>query len=664
MVPRHLGSRSSASKRPTGDHSTRSGSVASIVDLYYRPESIQSAVTLARPGGSFFYDYSEGFEESPSPVPEAQPLASPLSPIPQRVAGFVKPFLLRDDTAERLDAVVNNSLELQGGLLSFDTAIGNNTPVGALRDSCPGIESGGTISRNETPVAEPLRMESCLNRSKMVKDGQSILSVPDEASHDDQVEAKPAGGCALPSDDLACAGTKAGPESNDASFLPAATPPATSKHVGLVALVHSVIRNSLDSGSEDAVTLTSCYEKSVVSSLWSHNHGNRTEGHSRSIQVRDDMPDNDLVHVETSCQAAEVRRYSDEPITSQIEAADIRRSTTVSEQADSHVPSPRSVLPVRQRSTESSSPTAAQSLSAVPCDADRSASVIPDAGMEEHNFESFSPSNISHPSDMRYSDLPHSSSCGRRMEERGHGSCPPPKLKLRIKPGVIPRGYLDDKPADEPGACEGSKDSSLKTQLTVSKEPSIKVMGAKRRRLRLRNPKSKRQPDINQIQGTLQETSSMVQAKIVDHQQGDTNGNLSPATESALEAGKQRVRQFVLATATAKRSFVQETKLDVHDEFSDKDASVASPDETNSPRPSSTDGNLGDTCSPSFVFAAPPGPLNKRLSNIRLRMMRSHSNLRDHSSGDGLRLKTMAFTNKEENCDRGSEMAGCVASQD
>lgn len=82
--------------------------------MYYRPTSAldSQSIRTVRPAGSFYYDYSEGFE-TPEKQADAYDSGSttPLAPVPQRVSSLARALVLRDETKARLDAVVDISVK-------------------------------------------------------------------------------------------------------------------------------------------------------------------------------------------------------------------------------------------------------------------------------------------------------------------------------------------------------------------------------------------------------------------------------------------------------------------------------------------------------------------------------------------------------------------------
>ncbi|KAH7328802.1 hypothetical protein B0I35DRAFT_27411 [Stachybotrys elegans] len=107
------------------DPSQRSASLTSIVEMYHRPFHDEEAETAARSSGSFYYDYSEGFEDLPPELPDQ----APLCPIPQRAGSNTRPLILSDETQLSLDieASTSSTTEPQiqegedGGAYSTDT---------------------------------------------------------------------------------------------------------------------------------------------------------------------------------------------------------------------------------------------------------------------------------------------------------------------------------------------------------------------------------------------------------------------------------------------------------------------------------------------------------------------------------------------------------------
>ncbi|WDK13962.1 hypothetical protein CGRA01v4_05243 [Colletotrichum graminicola] len=101
-------------RRPSADQSVRSSSLTSVIEMYCRlpSGSEPNLQRTVRPAGSFYYDYTEGFENSFSQADCLEPRAvSPLAPIPQRASSLVKALVLRDEKKAHLDAVMDISVK-------------------------------------------------------------------------------------------------------------------------------------------------------------------------------------------------------------------------------------------------------------------------------------------------------------------------------------------------------------------------------------------------------------------------------------------------------------------------------------------------------------------------------------------------------------------------
>lgn len=78
-------------RRGSNVQTVRSASLTSIVQMYDSTMKTESY-------GSFYYDYTEGFEEDIPPVETAPPLC----PIPQRVKQLRTPVILKDEFEDHL----------------------------------------------------------------------------------------------------------------------------------------------------------------------------------------------------------------------------------------------------------------------------------------------------------------------------------------------------------------------------------------------------------------------------------------------------------------------------------------------------------------------------------------------------------------------------------
>lgn len=87
------------------DQSVRSASLTSIVEMYQRPMTACSNGngTTLRPAASFYYDYSEEFEQPAALSIPALESEIPICPIPQRAGGSSRPMVLREDSDHQLE---------------------------------------------------------------------------------------------------------------------------------------------------------------------------------------------------------------------------------------------------------------------------------------------------------------------------------------------------------------------------------------------------------------------------------------------------------------------------------------------------------------------------------------------------------------------------------
>ncbi|RCI15628.1 hypothetical protein L249_3602 [Ophiocordyceps polyrhachis-furcata BCC 54312] len=108
------------------DHSPRSASLTSIVEMYQRPATASSGVAALRPGGSFYYDYTEEFEK-PAPLVPRTEFQAPLCPVPQRAGDGSRHMVLREDSQARLDAI--SSGRGRGHVAATRTDRGLSTPA-------------------------------------------------------------------------------------------------------------------------------------------------------------------------------------------------------------------------------------------------------------------------------------------------------------------------------------------------------------------------------------------------------------------------------------------------------------------------------------------------------------------------------------------------------
>ncbi|KAH7359049.1 hypothetical protein B0T11DRAFT_285651 [Plectosphaerella cucumerina] len=133
------------------DQSIRSSSLTSIVELYRRPASAQSTFRSLRPEGSFYYDYSEGFDDCPAPTNLSGTPSAPYAPIPRRASSLTKPLVLRDESEARLDAVIDVSVR--------DFSV-SSTRTSSNQDTSDQT-NGGSLDVRRTREAAVTRPGSC-----------------------------------------------------------------------------------------------------------------------------------------------------------------------------------------------------------------------------------------------------------------------------------------------------------------------------------------------------------------------------------------------------------------------------------------------------------------------------------------------------------------------
>ncbi|KZL68235.1 hypothetical protein CT0861_08591 [Colletotrichum tofieldiae] len=145
-------------RRPSTDRSVRSSSLTSVIEMYCRPPSNPESnlQPTLRPAGSFYYDYTEGFE-SPDPQADRPDLttAPPLAPIPQRAASLVKALVLRDENKARIDAVVDVSVKDSSDSSGDDGRVPTSNPV----DDIETLPSQRMNCRTAPPALEPFPFE-------------------------------------------------------------------------------------------------------------------------------------------------------------------------------------------------------------------------------------------------------------------------------------------------------------------------------------------------------------------------------------------------------------------------------------------------------------------------------------------------------------------------
>ncbi|KAK0745922.1 hypothetical protein B0T18DRAFT_390457 [Schizothecium vesticola] len=97
---RHAGRHNGGFGVSMPEQSRRTPSLAPVADMYRSPsssQSIRSCPLVPRASSAFYYDYSEDFEDRPSPVTSRPPPPrAPLAPIPTRVPSAHRASILND----------------------------------------------------------------------------------------------------------------------------------------------------------------------------------------------------------------------------------------------------------------------------------------------------------------------------------------------------------------------------------------------------------------------------------------------------------------------------------------------------------------------------------------------------------------------------------------
>ncbi|KAM7208008.1 hypothetical protein V8F20_001554 [Naviculisporaceae sp. PSN 640] len=133
------------------DNSLRSSSLTSIVGMY-QPASCasmgQDPYLRTQPGGSFYYDYSEDFDQGP---PTARPPLAPLAPVPTRASSLHRPMVLGGTCSMHLrDTDQQSSASAIQAKFSTKLCSGKEVP-GKRDDFLPPIEILRDSPSGETP---------------------------------------------------------------------------------------------------------------------------------------------------------------------------------------------------------------------------------------------------------------------------------------------------------------------------------------------------------------------------------------------------------------------------------------------------------------------------------------------------------------------------------
>ncbi|KAL7950773.1 hypothetical protein V8C42DRAFT_359630 [Trichoderma barbatum] len=178
-------------QRGSTDQSTRSASLTSIVEMYDRPVTSNSncAPSLQSPG-SFYYDYSEQFEDQP---PWDVDLDTPLHPIPQRVENIRRSLLLMDNIQGSFeeggnypDLLKSNAQEIEKASVdpSHLSDVDGNPEDTEVEQRTPNDE-GGVIERQST--TEPYSSETPLITVSDEEKNQ-LPVLPEQTSQDPEAD--------------------------------------------------------------------------------------------------------------------------------------------------------------------------------------------------------------------------------------------------------------------------------------------------------------------------------------------------------------------------------------------------------------------------------------------------------------------------------------------
>lgn len=156
MSPSHYRSRTPTSYRARTPHPSsrplagsseqglRSPSLTSIVEMYHRPATANSHVPPMSSIGSFYYDYSEGFEKDSLSLAETE---VPLCPIPQRAPSLSRPMVLRAEEKGNLDETGDGNEDEK-----HKSRIGPISEEGLGHENAPGLEQHAG-AHNAIPLA-------------------------------------------------------------------------------------------------------------------------------------------------------------------------------------------------------------------------------------------------------------------------------------------------------------------------------------------------------------------------------------------------------------------------------------------------------------------------------------------------------------------------------
>ncbi|KAF4819548.1 hypothetical protein CGCSCA5_v004325 [Colletotrichum siamense] len=253
------------------------------------PNSASAPIRTLRPAGSFYYDYTEGFE-----TPEATDAAptneanTPLAPIPKRASSLVKALVLRDETKARLDAVVDisvkdssdssgddgrgaaqghaDSREISPSLAPFSfEKDGTSVPHPNDADGGKGYFNMMSLFADDSDASQSEHARNSARRG--LKDDthehRIVTGNERDQTRADVLTTRGRFGSIPPQDEIAKRSSGQGKlrKSPSAPAAVMSTSRQSSSQGGLAALLRSSVRNSIHPGLSDLAALVSSFER-------------------------------------------------------------------------------------------------------------------------------------------------------------------------------------------------------------------------------------------------------------------------------------------------------------------------------------------------------------------------------------------------------------------
>ncbi|TKW53125.1 hypothetical protein CTA1_5987 [Colletotrichum tanaceti] len=349
--------------QPSTDHGVRSPSLTSVIEMYCRSpsNSEQNFQRQLRPAGSFYYDYTEGFENSdPQADPPDPATEPPLAPVPQRASSLVKALVLRDETKAQLEAVVDisvkdssdsyggdgraagskpaNDIEMlpsqRGGcktapptleLFPFEvdgTSASHTVDFGPASDmfevlSCyKDVEPSFTVQNSSTPSCLPLvdaefpsDEEQSRNEEKEAIQDQETTSKPEQSPPHNNTGRHLYKGSRSESKTWEEAVTDHGETQKtlDTSGTQELGSREVPSHTGFAALLRSSLRHSVDPGLSDLAALVSSFERIAKSSFMRKDKevSGTTESAEKAGLKNSQQPEEQPIETETAIEETE-----------------------------------------------------------------------------------------------------------------------------------------------------------------------------------------------------------------------------------------------------------------------------------------------------------------------------------------------------------------------